>query len=68
MQSGCPSCSQKKENTAFELVLRSAWGLLSPGKQVARSSTPCQKRSQIWGTESERWPKYIHQFWKREEF
>ena len=26
----------------FELVVRSAWGLSSPGKQVARSSTPCQ--------------------------
>ena len=33
----CPSCSQKRENTAFELVLWSAWGLSSPGKQVARS-------------------------------
>ena len=40
----CPSCSQKREKTAFELVLQSAWGLSSPGKQVARSSTPCQKR------------------------
>ena len=46
------SASQKRENTEFELVLRSAWGLSSPGKQVARSSTPCQKRSQVWGTES----------------
>ena len=44
---------------AFELVLQSAWELSSPGKQVARSSTPCQKRSQVWGTESERWPKYM---------
>ena len=30
----CPSCSQKKEKAAFELFLRSAWGLLSPSKQV----------------------------------
>ena len=55
----CPSCSQKRENIAFELVLRSTWGLSSPGKQVARSSTPCQKSSQVWGTESERWPRYL---------
>ena len=27
----CPSCSQKRESTTFELILRSAWGLLSPG-------------------------------------
>ena len=45
-----PSCSQKRENTAFELVLKSTWGLASPGKQVAISSTPCQKRGQVWGT------------------
>ena len=38
----CPSCSQKRESTAFELILRSAWGLSSPGKQVGRSSTPCR--------------------------
>ena len=56
----CPSCSQNRENTAFELVLQSTWGLSSPHKQVARSSTPCWKRSQVWGTESERWPKYMH--------
>ena len=36
----CPICSQKKESTAFELILQSAWGLSSPGKQVGRSSTP----------------------------
>ena len=35
-----PSCCQKRENTAFDLVLRSTWKLSSPGKQVARSSTP----------------------------
>ena len=29
-----PSSSQKRESTAFDLILRSAWGLLSPGKQV----------------------------------
>ena len=43
----CPSCSQWRENTASELVLRSDWGLSSPGKQVGRSSTPCPKRSQV---------------------
>ena len=32
----CPSSSQKRESTAFDLILRSAWGLLSPGKQVDR--------------------------------
>ena len=30
----CPSSSQKKESTAFDLILRSAWGLSSPGKKV----------------------------------
>ena len=49
----CPSCSQKRESTAFELILQSAWGLLSPGKQVGKSSNPCWKRSQVWGKESE---------------
>ena len=34
-----PSCCKKKENTAFDLVLRIAWKLLGPSKQVARSST-----------------------------
>ena len=52
-----PSSSQKRESTAFDLILRSAWELLSPGKQVGRSYTPCRKRSQVWGRESERWPK-----------
>ena len=45
----CTSCCQKREKPA---VLQSAWGLLSPDKQAARSSTPCQKRGQVWGTES----------------
>ena len=54
-----PSSSQKRESTAFDLILRSSWGLSSPGKQVGRSSTPCRKRSQVWGSESERWPKYM---------
>ena len=54
----CPSCSQKRENTEFQLVPR---GLSSPGKQVARSSTPCRKRSQVWDTESEQWSKYMQQ-------
>ena len=30
----CSSCSQKKENTAFELVLRSAWGLRVPVRKL----------------------------------
>ena len=67
----CPNCSQKRERTAFELILRSAWGLSSPGKQIGRSSTPCRKRSQVWGRESERWPKYMQQrrqCWKWETF
>ena len=55
----CPSSSQKRDSTAFDLILRSAWGLSSPGKQVGRSSTPCRKRSQVWGRESEQWPKYM---------
>ena len=60
---GCfvwPSCSQKRETTAFELTLRStlSLGLSSPGKQVGLSSTPCRKRSQALDRESERWPKY----------
>ena len=46
----CPSCSQKRENTAFELVLRSTWRLSSPSKDVARGSTQCWKRSQVWDT------------------
>ena len=32
-----------RESTAFDLILRSAWGLSSPGKQVGRCSTPCLK-------------------------
>ena len=39
----CPSSSQKRESTAFDLILQSAWGLSSSGKQVGRSSTPCPK-------------------------
>ena len=55
----CHSSSQKRESTAFDLILQSAWGLSSPSKQVGRSSTPCRKRSQVWGKESERWPKHM---------
>ena len=55
----CPSSSQKSESTAYDLILRSGWGLSSPGKRVGRSSTPCRKRSQVCGSESERWPKYM---------
>ena len=54
-----PSSSQKRESTAFDLMLRCAWGLSSPGKQVGGSSTPCRKRSQVRGRESERWPNYM---------
>ena len=39
----CPSCSQKRESTVFELILRNAWGLSSPSKQVGGSSTPGAK-------------------------
>ena len=39
-------CSQKREKTAFELVLQSVWGLSSHSKQVARITT--RKRSQCW--------------------
>ena len=65
----CLSCSQRRENTAFQLVLQSTWRLSSSGKQVGRSSIPCQKRSQVWGRESERRPKYTQQrrhYWKWE--
>ena len=55
----CPSSCQKRESTAFDLILRSAWGLSSPGKQVGRSRAPCQKRSQVSVRESEQWPKYM---------
>ena len=54
-----PSSSQKRESTAFDLILRNTWGLSSPGKQVGGSSTSCRKRSQVWGRESEWWPKYM---------
>ena len=54
----CISCSQKWENTAFELVPQSTWG---PGNQVGRSSTPCHKRSHVWDRESEWWPKYMQE-------
>ena len=30
----CPSCCQKRESTAFELILRSDWGLSSPGSKL----------------------------------
>ena len=66
----CPSSRQKRESTAFDLILQSAWELSSPGKQVGRSSAPCRKRSQVWGRESERWAKYMQlsrQCWKWEE-
>ena len=46
MQWCCSSGSQKREKTAFELVLRSAWGLSNPDKQAARSSTSCQKKAE----------------------
>ena len=49
-----PSFSQKRESTAFGLILRNAWRLSSLGKQLGKSSTPCRKKSQVWGRESER--------------
>ena len=55
----CPSSSQKRESTAFDLILRSGWGLSSRGKRADRSSTPCRKRSQVWGRESERSPNFM---------
>ena len=55
----CPSSSQKRESTAFDLILRSAWEISSPVKQVGRGSTLCRKRSQVWGRESEPWQKYM---------
>ena len=55
-----PSCYHKRENTAFNLVhLQGPWELSSPGKQDARSSIPCRKRSQVWGTENNRWLRYL---------
>ena len=33
-RSACPSCIQKRESTAFELLLKCVWGPSSPGKQV----------------------------------
>ena len=43
----CLSSSQKRESTAFDLILQSAWGLSSPSKQVGRSSTPCREGAQF---------------------
>ena len=44
----CPKYRIWRENIVFELVVWSIWqGLSSPHKKVARSNTPCQKRSQI---------------------
>ena len=45
-------------NQSYKL---SAWGLSSTSKHFGRSSTPCQKRSQVRGRESEQWPKYMQQ-------
>ena len=42
-----PSCCQQKENTAFDFVLRIAWKLSGPSKQVARSSTHVGKRAKF---------------------
>ena len=36
-----PSSSQKRESTAFDLILRNAWGLSSPGKQVGGFAAEC---------------------------
>ena len=45
--------SKKRVSTAFELVLRSGWRLVSLSKQVARFSTPYRKRCQVWDAEHE---------------
>ena len=51
-----------------EVVLRSNWRLLSPSKQVDKSSFPCRKRSQVWDRGSEWWPKYMQQLleWEKQ--
>ena len=68
----CPSCSQKREKTAFEVVLLSTGDLWVPVKMLQEvCRTPCQKRSHVWGTESDWWPRYLQQSrqcWKLEEF
>ena len=60
---------QSKEG-AFKLIPTKHLGTFE-SLQVGRSSTPCQKRSQVWGRESERWPKYMQQrlqCWKWAKF
>ena len=42
-----PSCCQQQENPAFDFVLRIAWKLSGPSKQVARSSTHVGKRAKF---------------------
>ena len=54
-----PCSSQERKSTAFDLILRSAWGLSSPSKLVGGSSTLYHEWSQVWGRESERRPKYM---------
>ena len=69
--SGAFCLSQLQSKGEHCICLWSAWGLSSPGKQVGRSSTPCPKGSQVWGIESEQWPKYMQQrcrYWKWENF
>ena len=55
----CPSFSQKRESTAIDLILQSAWGVSSPSKQVGRSSTPSSEKEPSLGRESEQWAKYM---------
>ena len=71
MESFCLSQLQSKEGENCSPTKH--LGLSRSGKQTARRSTPCQKKSQVWGKESERWPRYMylqqrHQCWKWEEF
>ena len=49
-----PSCSQKRKNTAFEIVLRLEvlGDFQFPVKMLLEVVyTPCQKRSHVWGSE-----------------
>ena len=60
----CLICCQNRENTAFYLILQSALELLS---QVDRSSIPCQKRSEVCGTEMAEISASEPSVWKLEE-
>ena len=67
------SSRQKRESTAIDLILWSAWGLSSPGNQVDRSSTPCRKEGKF-GVEKvimnsgQNIMQQGHRCWKWEQF